>query len=122
MYKQYGEKADFKIVYIREAHPTDGWRIRANDQQGIMIEDPKTFDQREEVANVCIANLKTTIPTLIDNMDNTVEKNYQSWPDRIYIIDKKGNIVYQSEPGPRGFKPVEAEEALKKILEVSKSK
>ena len=116
MYKKYGGKADFKIVYIREAHPIDGWRLRGNDQAGITIKEPTTLEEREEVADVCVKNLKTTIPTLIDNMYNRVDSFYQAWPDRIYIIDKYGKIGYKGEEGPIGFKPEEAEIALKKIL------
>ncbi|MCH8273734.1 MAG: deiodinase [Armatimonadetes bacterium] len=116
MYKEYKNTVDFKIVYIKEAHPTDGWRTRGNDREGIIVADPTTAEERQAVAGVCVANLKISIPTVIDNMENTVELAYHGWPDRIYIIGKDGKVAYKSGRGPMGFKPKEAEEALKIIL------
>lgn len=116
LYKQYRDKADFKVIYIREAHPVDGWRVPANDREGIEVPDPKTEKERETVAQTCAAKLKISIPTLIDGMDNAVEKVYAGWPDRIYIVGKDGRIAYKGKPGPKGFDPKEAEKALKKLV------
>jgi hypothetical protein len=49
-------------------------------------------------------------------MQNTAQKAYAGWPDRLYVLDAEGKVAYRGEPGPRGFKPAEAEEALKKAL------
>ncbi|MCL6623582.1 MAG: hypothetical protein K6T17_03065 [Fimbriimonadales bacterium] len=115
-YKKYKDKADFKIIYIREAHPADGWRMAVNDREGIVVNDPKSLQEREGVASVCATSLKISIPILIDGMDNKVEKFYQGWPDRIYIVSREGIIYYQGRPGPMGFKPKEAENALQRLL------
>lgn len=117
LYYQYKDRVDFHIVYVREAHPSDGWQVNANKKQGIEIEEPKTEKERHEVANLCKDKLKISIPIIVDSMDNKVEIAYAAWPDRIYIIGKDGIIRYQGKPGPAGFKPTEAEEALKKILD-----
>jgi hypothetical protein len=50
-------------------------------------------------------------------MKNTAQRAYAGWPDRFYVIDKEGKVVFRGAPGPRGFKPPEAEAALKKLLE-----
>ncbi len=117
IFKSYKNKADFKVVYVREAHPADGWRMRENDREGIVVNDPKTLDERLKVANSCASDLKISIPIIVDDMNDTVEKLYAGWPDRIYVIDKHGVIIYKGAPGPRGFKPKEAENALKMLLE-----
>jgi len=117
MFKQYRSKADFKIVYIREAHPVDGWRVPINEKQGIEVKDPKTPAEREKVADVCAVKLKISIPIVVDGMDNAVEKAYAGWPVRAYIIGKDGKIAYKGAPGPRGFRPKEVEQALKKLIE-----
>jgi hypothetical protein len=38
-------------------------------------------------------------------MDNRTERAYTAWPDRIYVVDRDGNVAYKSEAGPFGFKP-----------------
>lgn len=95
----------------------DGWRSRANDREGIEVEDPKTEQEREEVAGDCSKAMKLSIPMLIDSMKNEAQQAYAGWPDRLYVVDKEGKVAYKGEPGPKGFKPSEAEAALKKLLE-----
>jgi hypothetical protein len=42
-------------------------------------------------------------------MDDAVEKAYDAFPDRIFVVDEKGRIAVRAEPGPWGFrKGVEA--------------
>lgn len=112
----YKDRVDFRVVYVREAHPEDGWQVPANTRSGVVYKEPKTTDERAEVASACAAGLKITIPILLDGMDNKVEAAYGGWPDRIYVIGKDGKVAYQGRPGPAGFKPAEAEDALKAIL------
>lgn len=116
MQAQYKGRVDFRVVYVREAHPEDGWQVPANTRNGVVFKEPKTTSEREEVASACAADLKITIPILLDGMDNKVEAAYAGWPDRIYVIGIDGKIAYRGQPGPAGFKPAEAEEALRKIL------
>lgn len=62
-------------------------------------------------------DLKLSIPCLIDDMKNTAQKGYAGWPDRIYVVDKAGKVAFRGDLGPKGFKPAEAETALKRLLE-----
>ncbi len=116
LYHDYQDRASVYIVYIREAHPADGWQVGANLQEKIVFDQPTTLDQRTHVAKTFCSALKISIPCLLDGMDDKVNQAYAGWPDRIYVIDVKGQIVYKGAPGPRGFKPAEAMEALKKIV------
>ena len=116
IYNQYKTKADIRIVYIREAHPSDGRQVPQNTQQGVLIKDPKTISERETAASDCVKNLKVTMPCVVDGMDNAIEKQYAGWPDRFYVISKDGTIVFKGDPGPRGFRPSEAESALRRLL------
>jgi type I thyroxine 5'-deiodinase len=90
--------------------------MAANEKEGIKVNQPKTYEERVKVAGECLEDLKLSIPCLVDDMQNTAQKAYAGWPDRIYVIDKDGKVAYRGEPGPRGFRPAEAEEALKKFL------
>ncbi len=107
----------FYIVYILEAHPEDGWKMPANEREGIKVNQPKTYEERVKVAGDCIKDLKLSIPCLVDDLQNTAQKAYAGWPDRCYVIDKEGKVAYKGNPGPAGFKPADAEDALKKLLE-----
>jgi hypothetical protein len=40
-----------------------------------------------------------TIPVLIDNMDNRVERMYAAWPARAYLTDSSGKLTYRSQGG-----------------------
>jgi hypothetical protein len=112
MAAKYKGKVEFLLVYIREAHPTDGWQVPANEREGILIASAKTFEEKEEHASACVRTLGIKFTTLVDNMDNQVELNYAGWPDRLYLVGKDGRIAWKGGPGPQGFKPVELEAAI----------
>jgi type I thyroxine 5'-deiodinase len=69
------------------------------------------------LATACVRDLGIEFPALLDNIEDSTEKAYTGWPDRLYVIDREGKVVYKSEPGPYGFRPDGMEEALKKALE-----
>lgn len=108
MYKQWKDKVEFFIVYIREAHPNDGWQVEPNRREGVVYDAPKTYEERCKIASDCLKDLKLSLPALVDDMNDTAEKAYSGWPDRIFIVTKEGKIGYRGERGPWGFKVSEA--------------
>ncbi len=100
------------MIYIREAHPSDGWR----PAQHIEIEDPKSFGEREKVATGCSDALKLTMPFLVDDLQDSVSKAYNAKPDRLFILGADSKVAYRGERGPRGFKVDEMAAALEKLL------
>ncbi len=78
---------------------------------------PRTYEERVKVAGQCIKDLKLSIPCLVDDMENTVQKGYAGWPDRFYVIDEEGKVAFKGAPGHEGFKPSEAEDAMKSLLD-----
>lgn len=80
------------------------------------IDQPKTYERRKEVAGKCIADLKLTMPVLVDDMQNTVANAYHAKPDRLFILGADGKIAYRGDRGPRGFDVDELGTALKTIL------
>jgi hypothetical protein len=117
MYETYKDEAAIYLVYILEAHPVDGGKTPVNEKDGIKVNQPKTYEERVKVAGDCIKDLKLALPCLVDDMQNSAQKGYAGWPDRIYVIDAEGKVAYKGEPGPRGFKPADAADALKKLVE-----
>lgn len=116
MYQRYGKEVEFLLVYIREAHPTDGWQVPRNEAEGVLIESAKSEDMKHGHATSCTRTLGIKFPALVDGMDNRVEGEYAGWPDRLYLVDRAGKIAYKSGVGPAGFKPAELEAAIQKEL------
>jgi len=112
MYESYREHANFLTVYIKEAHPEDEWQMDSNEKDGVCYPQPKTMAQRVAIANDFVKRFEYGIPTVIDPIDNPADTIYAGWPERIYIIDERGSIVYKAEPGPFGFHPEDAEKWL----------
>ena len=110
--KRYGNQVEFLAVYVREAHPTDGWRMRSNDEAGIELKQPLSEAERTGVARRCCSSLKISMPMVVDEMDDRVGHAYSGMPDRLYLIDRKGRIAYKGGRGPFGFKPSELEQSL----------
>src|SRR5579872_5524146 len=105
MYREFADRAEFFVIYVREAHASDGWRSKVNETENIHVSTPRTHVERAGVAAACAVKLALRIPVLIDGFDNGVEKQYCGWPDRLYVIDRDGLVAYRSRPGPFGFKP-----------------
>ena len=99
-------------VYVREAHPTDGWRVESNDRAGISIAQPATDTERTAVAARCCQAMKMTMPLVVDTIDDRVGNLYSGMPDRLYLIGRDGRVVYKSGRGPFGFKPGELEQSI----------
>jgi hypothetical protein len=116
MKKRFGDRVEFLGVYVREAHPTDGWRMASNDKVGVTFAQPRSKGEREEIASKCCESLKMTVPLLIDEIDDRVGHAYSGMPDRLYLIDKSGRVAYKGGRGPFGFKPGQLEQALVMML------
>jgi len=99
-----------------EAHPSDVWQMESNVKENIVFRSPKNSDERASLAGTCGRKLGIKFPAVIDGFDNTTEKAYTGWPDRIYLVDANGRIAYKSKPGPFGFKPDELASALTRLF------
>ena len=117
LYRLYKDRVDFVMVYVREAHPTDGWRMDGNDQVGIATAQPRTYDERATLAKSCGTLLGLGFPMVVDTIDDTVGSKYSGMPSRLYLIDRDGKVAYKSGRGPYGFKPSELEHSLLLLLE-----
>jgi hypothetical protein len=112
---EYRGKVVFYAVYTLEAHPSDVWQMESNVRDRIVFLSPKNAGERSDLAQSCVRRLGLRFPAVVDAMDNRTEQAYTGWPDRIYLIDRDGKIVYKSRPGPFGFHPMELEQALKSL-------
>ena len=91
--------------------------MRSNIRDGVVFRNPQSDGERFQVAESCVRTLGIRFPALIDGIDNTVERLYTGWPDRLVLIDRDGRVVYKSAPGPFGFTPAHLEAALRTVVD-----
>ncbi len=126
LYAKCHDDVQFIVIYIREAHPVDGWWLGkgligfwlklSRSKAAFDIYDPKTIEERRAVAGQCEAALRYGVRTYVDEMDDAVDKMYAAMPTRMYLIGLDGRVVYIGGMGPYGFKPKELGAAIKKYL------
>ena len=126
LYARYHKQVQFLVIYIREAHPVDGWWLGgglaglmlklARSKAATGIYDPKTIEERRAVAGQCQEALKYGIRTYVDEMDDAVNKAYAAHPTRLYLVGTNGRVAYAGGLGPFGFKPAELGAAIEAYL------
>ncbi|WP_169980707.1 deiodinase family protein [Tautonia rosea] len=116
IFRRYRDRAGFLLVYVREAHPTDGWHMFDNFRQGYTLPQPTDDAGRVEVARLCRRTLDLAVPMVVDSIEDPVGTLYSGMPARLYLIDRTGEVVFKSGRGPFGFKPAELEQALALLL------
>lgn len=103
------------MVYIREAHPEEGWILPENRRSGVAVPEPKTEGERQAAASTCAVNLRLRMPMVVDGLDNAVASAYGGWPDRLYLIGQDRRIAFQGGEGPFGFNPEELARAIERL-------
>ena len=126
IYAKYNQRVKFIPIYIREAHPVDGWWFGKGITRPIMkmfapkvamdVYDPQTMDERRQVAGACETSLSYGVRTYVDEMDDAVNKSYAGWPTRLYLIDTDGVVVYAAGLGPYDFHPSKLDKAIERYL------
>ena len=103
-------------MYIAEAHALDSWWPMGGRGAPI-VEEPRTDEERMKLAGKCMVAMSIKqIPAVVDRVDDKVNRAYNAWPDRLFLVDEKGEIAYRGGPGPFGFKPGELEAAILELL------
>jgi type I thyroxine 5'-deiodinase len=84
----------------------------SNVRDKIVLDQPKTDDARREAAKILVERLEYRMPVGLDPIDDRAGRAFSAWPERIYIMDKGGRVIYKGGMGPFEFHPDEAERAL----------
>jgi type I thyroxine 5'-deiodinase len=100
------------LVYIKEAHPGDEWQMDSNVESEVVFDQPQTFEARTELARTFVDRMSVETETFVDDIRNTAMACYAAWPERIYVIDREGRVIYKGGMGPFYFKPDELREFL----------
>ena len=120
MYEKYGDKVRFLMIYIREAHPATaeqtandaGWKAIGD----VVFHQPTTLADRRKLAETACTFWDVKFPALVDTIQPNAGDTYNAHPNRIYLIDTGGKIVYRGVRGPQGAMARPAEVALREQL------
>ncbi|XP_019626689.1 PREDICTED: type I iodothyronine deiodinase-like [Branchiostoma belcheri] len=107
----FASVADFVVVYVAEAHPTDGWALSGN--MATDIRQHRSLEERLAAAEM-LALHDIPCPILVDTMDNAAARAYAALPERLYIV-LDGVCVYRGEQGTGGYRPEEVRDWLQKF-------
>lgn len=100
--------ADFLVVYIAEAHSTDGWAFTNNFD----INQHRSQEDRLSAAKILIQK-EPLCPVVVDDMSNVAAIKYGAMPERLYVL-QAGKVVYKGKVGPWGYNPQEVRSFLEK--------
>lgn len=112
LFDRYQNQFHFLVVYVREAHPSDGWAMRSNESAEIVLPQPTKYPERSAVAQRCQQFMGNKLPLVVDEMDDAVGRQYSGMPSRLYLLDGDRQVLFKSGRGPHYFSPTELEEAL----------
>ena len=76
LYARYKDQVAFHIVYIREAHPGDGWQVPENLVENIIIDEPTTDQARTEAAAGIIRMVEQNLLHAVERV--SIQRGYNS--------------------------------------------
>jgi hypothetical protein len=100
----YHNDISFYVVYSIEAHPhypdpspyTGKLFISSrNSRDQIFYRQPKTYAERQQIANEMVNKTKLKIPVFIDTPDNQWLTIFGTLPTTAYMINPSGKIIYK---------------------------
>lgn len=103
---RFSNIADFLIIYIEEAHPSDGWKFGNN----IEINYHRNLQERIAAAKR-LQSFGPKCSIVVDNMRDEANLQYGGLYERLYIV-LNDVIVFAGERGPVGYRVEEIEQWL----------
>jgi hypothetical protein len=123
----FAGRAHFAVVYVEEAHPTDGWVV---PHGAFAFAQPATLDDRLAAARVLAGELATLYPgaygsgcirdgdlphVLVDGMANAAATAFGALPERLAIcVD--GELAFLGGCGPHAYSIPCCREALEALV------
>eukprot|EP00054_Salpingoeca_dolichothecata_P007468 m.43065 g.43065 ORF g.43065 m.43065 type:complete len:120 (+) comp17082_c0_seq1:532-891(+) len=113
MISSFSAQVDFLVIYIEEAHPTDGWSLGKDNPK---IVAHQKLQERIDAAKHLVELTSPKCNVFVDPMDNPANKAYGGLFERLYVLHE-GKIAYMGAEGPSGYNTDEVAEFLKQLLQ-----
>mmetsp|Transcript_31711 Transcript_31711/g.66688 ORF Transcript_31711/g.66688 Transcript_31711/m.66688 type:complete len:123 (+) Transcript_31711:1088-1456(+) len=99
----------FAFVYIEEAHAVDEWPI---SEAGVDIRQHKSLKERRDAANTLLSHFGgLPFEIYLDNMNNSFNSSYPSWPFRFWVITKQ-RVVFKAMPKSAAYHLEDLDECM----------
>ena len=85
--KKYDD-AELWHLYVREPHP--------QERKFKKYFPHKNYEDRIAYAQELREVMNIESPIVLDGMDEKIHLRYGNMPNAVYVVDKKGNIVYKA--------------------------
>lgn len=106
---EFSDIADFLVIYISEAHPTDGWAFKTD----FAVKQHRTIEERVQAAQLMLNASNLQAPVLVDSTENEANLAYGALPIRLCII-LNGRVVFTGGIGPTFYKTAEVRRWLER--------
>jgi hypothetical protein len=78
---------------------------------------PESEEDRVSAASTCVLQLDLRIPMVLDDMGDSVNTAYNALPERLYLLDSEGRIIFRTYPGTWNFDIDAWENAIRNEIE-----
>ncbi len=112
----FSSRANFLVIYTREAHPAGGWEVERNKDADIALPAATTLAERIKAATVTRDRLKIVAPIAVDSMDDAIATAYHASPnDAAVLINTDGKILAVQQ----WFEPSSMHDALAAAIQAN---
>lgn len=105
--EKYKDVFTYVVLYINEAHPTNGWYI---GDELYKIPTHTSIQDRKQAASYLDDEIHHTAHVFLDNFQNQGQKIFGVKYERLYVLQKKHmgdlcgfQVLYQGGNGPFGY-------------------
>lgn len=104
LYEKYKDVADIFLVNTLEAHPLSSqspysgepspWLTQDNIEAGISAEQPRTMEERQQLAEKWVSEQNIQTPVLLDGPKNEFWNQAGQAPNMSVLISTEGEVVF----------------------------
>ncbi|MEJ1269586.1 deiodinase iodothyronine type II [Cricetulus griseus] len=113
--EEFSSVADFLLVYIDEAHPSDGWAVPGDSSLSFEVKKHRSQEDRCAAAHQLLErfSLPPQCQVVADRMDNNANVAYGVAFERVCIVQRQ-KIAYLGGKGPFSYNLQEVRSWLEK--------